>query len=134
MAGAKEAIMKCIYLIMFLMLTSCLHTTSNGFYRQSVADAFDIHVDEATAESEESFYRGAFEICKNKGNKGFRVTRMEWQKYLQGYALTGSIKCTGKIDELLVDKYTGTTVKIENSDIVFKGGKIYRITGMKSNR
>lgn len=104
--------------IALLTLLACACTTTGtlgGQFTQRTSDTYDLQVGGGNGheEAEYSFHRGAYELCK-QNNLGFEVKQKDW-KYLSngGSWIEGSIKCTGKIDDFLIKKYSNAPADLK---------------------
>ncbi|RYZ92726.1 MAG: hypothetical protein EOP06_03400 [Proteobacteria bacterium] len=108
----------------FVALLSACSTPAGGNYVKRTSDTYDFQVGAARGggNPDESFYRGAYEICKREKTSGFQVI----SKQFVSRQLLATVKCAGPIDKDLVAKYgDGPKVLEVSPSPVFSGGYEY---------
>jgi hypothetical protein len=123
--------MKKIFLIGLVSIGLAGCTASNfGFYTRRTQNAYDLMVGGAVPAPEDTFYRGAYEVCKREHNSGFVIERKELKRTTGGgTAIEGSFKCEGQPDKFLTEKYAASPAEfaVEDSNLAFQGGKKYTL-------
>ncbi|OFZ18836.1 MAG: hypothetical protein A2X94_01060 [Bdellovibrionales bacterium GWB1_55_8] len=101
----------------------CAHAPG-GFMIQRGDNVYELFVGGAVSQKEDSFFHGAFEICRKNHNSGFEVSK----RSSDGYAsVEATITCKGKVDKFMSDKYRGATIQLERSDIRYNGGYRFHV-------
>jgi hypothetical protein len=113
----------CLMLFLVSTLSAC-STPAGGNYVKRTSDTYEFQVGAARGggNPDDSFYRGAYEICKREKSSGFQVISKQWAHQ----QIMATVKCTGPIDADLTAKYgIGPKVLEVAPSRFFEGGYEY---------
>ena len=106
-------------------MTSCAHAVGGYFVRRT-PDSFSLFVGATAADKNDSFYKGAYLICRDDHRMGFEVDRKSLDQFGD---LVARITCKGKLDPSLEEKYKSITLRTRPNNVVFEGGNEFEVTG-----
>ncbi len=114
------------YVLITLIATTvsaCSHAPG-GFMTKRSDNTYDLFVGGAVRDKEDSFYNGAFQICRKNHDSGFEVYNRRSDEY---GSIEATITCKGPVDKFMADKYRGTAIQLERSNTKYDGGYSYAV-------
>ncbi len=111
------------HLVAIVVLFGCAHSPG-GFLVQRTQNSYSIFVGGAVKDKENSFFAGAYNICLDKHQSGFKVQSRTSDQY---GSIDATVVCEGNPDKFLASKYANRKIKLERSSVLYADGFAYKV-------